>query len=547
MAEEFRISIGAELNANSLSSVQSQLQNLTNNTYRARIDLDTSRVQSQLNSIRRQINNLSRVKITLNGGSVGGSGGGGLTNNINQMQWAFKQMLSLQKEIGNTKIKIGGISNTKEAQNQIKTLVSQLKQLEADYQTIQKTFNMGNLSTEQWSQLQTVLDNTKTKLEQVKSKVTDVREKLANSISLKFDNGTFSNQLSKVTSDMGKIKTQSQEVMSSFANLENAYNELSIAAKNYQNANNQSNLDILINKNKEYQKALKETQNQININLRAEQDSANASQLRVSKDAFSAQIDAWLKRNSAATKMFGAELQNIKRQIQSVDATGLKNLQTQFQEIIYKAQAAGVATMSLGDKFKASFSRLTTYFSGMYLIMKSIQALKDMANNVIEIDTAMTELKKVTDETAMSYNNFLNNSASVAKEIGSTISGIVNSTADFARLGYSFDEAQGLAKVANIYAVVGDDIKGVDEATEHIISTMKSFKIEASEAISIVDKFNETGNNFAISSGGVGTALEKSASSLAAANNTLDESIALITAANTVVQNPDVVGRMLPT
>ena len=49
-------------------------------------------------------------------------------------------------------------------------------------------------------------------------------------------------------------------------------------------------------------------------------------------------------------------------------------------------------------------------------------------------------------------------------------------------------------------------------------------------------------NNFAISSGGLGEALERSASSLAAANNSLHESAALITAANEVVQNPVKVG-----
>jgi TP901 family phage tail tape measure protein len=66
-------------------------------------------------------------------------------------------------------------------------------------------------------------------------------------------------------------------------------------------------------------------------------------------------------------------------------------------------------------------------------------------------------------------------------------------------------------------------------------------------AMSIVDKFNEVSNNFAISSGGIGEALQRSASSLAAANNTLDESIALITAANTVVQNPEKVGNAFKT
>lgn len=54
-------------------------------------------------------------------------------------------------------------------------------------------------------------------------------------------------------------------------------------------------------------------------------------------------------------------------------------------------------------------------------------------------------------------------------------------------------------------------------------------------------------NNFAISSGGIGSAFQKSASSLAAANNDIDQSIALITAANTVVQNPDTVGTAFKT
>ena len=76
---------------------------------------------------------------------------------------------------------------------------------------------------------------------------------------------------------------------------------------------------------------------------------------------------------------------------------------------------------------------------------------------------------------------------------------------------------------------------------------MTAFGVEASNSMSIVDKFNAVGNNFAISSGGIGEALERSASSMAAANNTLDETIALITAANTVVQDADAVGTAFKT
>ena len=54
-------------------------------------------------------------------------------------------------------------------------------------------------------------------------------------------------------------------------------------------------------------------------------------------------------------------------------------------------------------------------------------------------------------------------------------------------------------------------------------------------------------NNFAISSKGVGEALLRSASALQAGGNTIDESIALITAANTVIQDPEKVGTTLKT
>ena len=53
-------------------------------------------------------------------------------------------------------------------------------------------------------------------------------------------------------------------------------------------------------------------------------------------------------------------------------------------------------------------------------------------------------------------------------------------------------------------------------------------------------------NKFAITSAGIGEAVTRSASALFEAGNTIDESIALITAANTVVQDPTTIGRLMP-
>lgn len=54
-------------------------------------------------------------------------------------------------------------------------------------------------------------------------------------------------------------------------------------------------------------------------------------------------------------------------------------------------------------------------------------------------------------------------------------------------------------------------------------------------------------NNFAITSKGIGDALQRSASALVEGGNSIDEAIALVTAANSVIQNPEQVGTALKT
>ena len=179
--------------------------------------------------------------------------------------------------------------------------------------------------------------------------------------------------------------------------------------------------------------------------------------------------------------------------------------------------------------------------------MEAVQVIQEMIAAVTRLDTAMTELKKVTDETDTTYETFFSNAATQAKQIGTTMSNYISSTADFARLGYSLEDSEELATVASVYFNVADGISTIDEASQSVISTMKAFDVQVNESMGIVDLFNEVSNNFAISSGGIGEAMQRSASALQAAGNTMEESVALITAANSVVQDPMKVGNALKT
>jgi TP901 family phage tail tape measure protein len=240
-------------------------------------------------------------------------------------------------------------------------------------------------------------------------------------------------------------------------------------------------------------------------------------------------------------------LNDLKAKLEAVSTPSqFKAWNTEFEQFNTKVKEAGLHTQSLGDKLKTAFKNFASFFSASRLMYQAFSELKQMISNVKDLDAAMINLKKVTDETDASYDRFLTRATAKAKELGTTVVDLVDAITNFSRLGFSLSEAEELGQLATIYANVGD-LSSIDDATNSMISTMKGFGIEAENASAILDKFNEVGNNFAISSGDIGEALQRSASSMAAANNTIDETIALITAANTVVQDATSVGTAFKT
>ena len=62
------------------------------------------------------------------------------------------------------------------------------------------------------------------------------------------------------------------------------------------------------------------------------------------------------------------------------------------------------------------------------------QALRSGIQDIREIDSALTELKKVTDETEGAYDRFLQNMSKTAGTVGSTVSDLTTMAAEWARL-----------------------------------------------------------------------------------------------------------------
>lgn len=133
----------------------------------------------------------------------------------------------------------------------------------------------------------------------------------------------------------------------------------------------------------------------------------------------------------------------------------------------------------------------------------------------------MTEVRKVSEGTEAQYKSFQQTVSSTAQEIASTNKELINSSADFSRLGYSLEQAESLAKNTTLFVNVGDGID-ITAATEDMITAMKAFDIKAEDSIKIVDNYNQIGNKFALSATDIGEAMKRFASALETGNSCLE-------------------------
>lgn len=203
---------------------------------------------------------------------------------------------------------------------------------------------------------------------------------------------------------------------------------------------------------------------------------------------------------------------------------------------IYNAEVeAGRAGKTLWDTLKNSgFHQIAAQMAGMFGVYDVINELKQVASTVRELDTAYTEMRKVSNESAQSLKNFQKESFSTADSVGTTALALQDATATWMRLGESLDEAKESAKDATVLLNVSE-FENIDEATDSLVAMSQAYKeLDKMEIIDVLDKI---GNEYSISTNELSTALKDSAAVLKTQGNDLAESVALITAGNAITQD----------
>lgn len=234
------------------------------------------------------------------------------------------------------------------------------------------------------------------------------------------------------------------------------------------------------------------------------------------------------------------KLKGVVKTMEQVDAQG-KVINTTITQ-------SAKTVKSWGEDFSDAFTKVLRFGSVTAIIGAMTQAMREAIQAVKEFDDAYTELAKVSELSGDALKEYVNGLDEIGERVARTRTDLVDAVTTATKAGFSSDDAKLIAEYSALLQNTFDEqISGAD-ATSILVSQLKAFNMTATDTEQILDKINKVSATQAVSSGDLTSALKVSSSALATYNNTIDETIALITAGTTIMQGrSQQVGRGLQT
>lgn len=230
-------------------------------------------------------------------------------------------------------------------------------------------------------------------------------------------------------------------------------------------------------------------------------DSLKASDVAI--DKLNGRIQEFINNNSKMGKSYAEAFRNIANGLEygmskSAYEDALKST-IQLEARIQSLKLTGKSTFEL---LSNRIKQMSVNFIAMYFsFYDMIRYGRQVVTTIKDIDTAITELRKVSDASDARLDQSFEKSAKTAKELGAAINDVINMTADWSRLGYSVDQSEELARATTLMKNVSENITAED-ASSYLISTLQGFNLEAENAVEIIDKYNNVANHMPISTAG---------------------------------------------
>lgn len=267
-------------------------------------------------------------------------------------------------------------------------------------------------------------------------------------------------------------------------------------------------------------------------------------------------VDSFKKKMELAVRQlqlskshkFGGELDGFLSSVNSI-TKNTPNARQEMQRLNLQLKEIAINAKQVESSMATATKGILTWTVASTAFFAPIKMFQSMSQEILTVDKAMTELKRVLDATPQQYNDMLQSSIDMSKELGTNVHEVMQSLNEVAR-SYGDTMSQkdmlNLTKTSMVASNVSD--LSAEDAMKSLIGTMNAYKISAKDSIQIVDKMNEVDNNYSVSTQQLAEAMEKSAGVAKVYGVSLDDLVGNITSISAVTMEAGATtGRALKT
>lgn len=263
-----------------------------------------------------------------------------------------------------------------------------------------------------------------------------------------------------------------------------------------------------------------------------------------------AKIAKFGRDNTAIAKEFSDRLDEIRSKIHDgMSIEDVQKLGAEFKRLDADIANAGQGGITFMDTLRKRLMGVNAQLIAQYLSWQDmIRYMRQAVTIIKELDDALVDLKKTTAMSNSDLKEFYYNANGIAKEMGVTTAEIIQQASSWSRLGYNTKEtSETMAQLSSQFASISPGMS-VEEAQTGLVSIMKAWDVDVSRVErDIMDNINTLGNKFAETNSDIIGGMERAGATFSAIGMSIEDSFALFTGAQEVIQNAETVGTALKT
>lgn len=190
------------------------------------------------------------------------------------------------------------------------------------------------------------------------------------------------------------------------------------------------------------------------------------------------------------------------------------------------------------------YDKISNY-AGTYLIYQGFNVLKrsigEVIDEMVNLESSMVQIDRVLNESSLDIDNYRDKLMQTAYDYGNSMDNVADIALRLAQAGYDSNEVLALTE-KTLLALNTAELNAT-QATDDMVAVMAQWGLMTGSATEqaenygeIIDKINKVADNYPTTSQDIMDALKKTSSAFNLAGASIDETIALITAAEVASQ-----------